>query len=119
MTDGTFGAKGFILNIGTPSLIFHLEAYQDRFVRSTLIFIGFQVLYTISPTRSPYRGVCTTATCHMPAQEAIQAILLPCSSALEAEEAGGLIFLSALFLSVLLAVKHYKWRFNLSTWLGM
>lgn len=103
----------------TSSLTFHLEAYQDRFVRSTLIFIGIQVIYTTSPTKSSDCGVCTTVTCHVPAQEAIQAILLPCSSALEAEETGGLILLSALLLSVLLAVKHYKWRFNLSTWLGM
>lgn len=44
VTDGTFRAKGFILNVVTSSLIFHLEAYQHRFVRSTLIFFfGFKL----------------------------------------------------------------------------
>lgn len=83
MTDGTLRVIGLVLSVVvTSTLIFHLEAYQYRFVRSTLIFIGFQVIYSISPTRSPHFSVRATVACHVPSQEAIQVSLLPYSTPL-------------------------------------
>lgn len=73
VTDGIFRAIGLICSIVTLILIIHLKACQYRFVISTLIFIGFQVIDTISPTSSVY----TNVGCQMPTQEAIKVILLP------------------------------------------